>query len=693
MATRISSEFLINDVTNDVIASRPDIGIDAQGNFVVVWDQFDNGTLSTSDGVLVRRFDSTGDAEGDLITVDTSISLSRPTIGVADDGRFVVVWEDFGLNDISAQIYEADGDLDESTFAVEEDSSFFNFDPDVAINPNFGGFVVTWIQIDDDGDRSIVAQRFTSDGEDDGNLITVETIDNDDFVDGQRLSDPAIALDDSGDFVIVWEQNTQEDDDNGTDIFARRYDSSGVALGNTFLVNTQQENNQFDPDVATDASGDFTIVWDSDIVVQIGPDINGGIYARRYSDSGSPIGDQFAVATPDSSDGSASDPAIAIDASGDTLIVWSGFDSDNSEDSFDIFAQEYNSAGNAVGTALRVNDDEVEGIQDNPAVAITPDGNAVIVWQSDVLTSDGLFSGQNILGQRVSLSGSSVIDTDTSNGDSDSDSDSDDNTNNTGDNTVATRLGTNADETLTGTSEADQIEGRGGDDVIFGRLGDDEISGGRGRDRVRADGGNDTISGGDGGDEIRGNGGDDRLDGDSGRDLLIGGAGNDIVFGGTGRDTLRGGGGNDFLSGGNDDDLLIGGGGSDSLYGGRGEDTLRGGRGDTNFFDGDAGNDILVGRVGSLDTFAMIPGNGFDDVRNFTLGEDLLGFEAENFPTAFDDPGDPRIEYIPDSRGTIVQVNDQRVALIRDVNLTINIAFAAISTPLTEEQIAGSPPV
>lgn len=682
MATLISSEFFINDETNDVIASRPDVGVDAQGNFVVVWEQINFNTFA-NDGLLVRRFDNTGDPEGDAIVVDPVSSFADPAIAVAADGRFVVVWEDFSINnDISAQIYEADGDLDVSTFAVEDDNSFFNRDPDVAINASTGNFVVTWVQDDDDGDRNLVAQLFTNDGDTNGDVIIVETIDDNDVDDGQFLANPAVAMDNSGDFVIVWEQDTQEDDDNGTDIFAKRYSASGAVLDSTFLVNTQQEGSQIDPDVAVDSSGDFTIAWDSPFVSRIGTDIDEGIYARQYGDNGTPTGDQFAVVTFELGDGSVAEPAVAMDSSGDTLIVWQNFDADDSDDASDIFAQAYDAAGNPVGTAFRVNDDiDIEEDQLQPAVASSPSGDAVVVWESNIIST--VASDQNVLGQRVSLGNGSTT---TPPDDNDNDNDNSGDNNNTGGNTVpdVTLTGTNQDDFLEGSSENELIQGLAGNDNIFGKLGDDELEGDNGRDRIQGGGGSDTISGGNNADELFGNGGSDTIFGGSGRDSIFSGGGADISYGGDGRDTLLGNGGNDFLSGGSESDRLIGGGGSDSLFGGSGDDLLRGGGGETNFFDGGEGRDKMVGRRGSVDTFAIIPGNGLDEIRNFTFREDFLAFE--NIRTAFEST-----EYIRNRRGTLVKVNGERVAIIRGVDLSINVLFSEISVELTREQRLGIP--
>ena len=48
------------------------------------------------------------------------------------------------------------------------------------------------------------------------------------------------------------------------DIFLRRYDSAGAAIGGEFLVNTSTASFEFVPDVASGSDGGFTVTWESD---------------------------------------------------------------------------------------------------------------------------------------------------------------------------------------------------------------------------------------------------------------------------------------------------------------------------------------------------------------------------------------------------------------------------------------------
>src|SRR5689334_21844263 len=61
---------------------------------------------------------------------------------------------------------------------------------------------------------------------------------------------PRLAADADGDFVVVWESNTQDGSSNG--VYAQRYSSSGSPLGGEFSVNTYTTSAQSNPAVAMD---------------------------------------------------------------------------------------------------------------------------------------------------------------------------------------------------------------------------------------------------------------------------------------------------------------------------------------------------------------------------------------------------------------------------------------------------------
>ncbi len=129
---------------------------------------------------------------------------------------------------------------------------------------------------------------------------------------------------------------------------------------NDFKVNTFTANDQQHSQVAMDAAGDFAIAWES---FQDRPSVGSGlpdvpnsygIYAQRYARASqigvSPflgpngeVGTEFRLNS--TTDGDQRYPSVAMDATGDMIVVWSG---NGVGDSQGIFSQRYN---NLIDTA------------------------------------------------------------------------------------------------------------------------------------------------------------------------------------------------------------------------------------------------------------------------------------------------------------------------------------------------------
>jgi len=73
--------------------------------------------------------------------------------------------------------------------------------------------------------------------------------------------EPAVASDAAGNFVVVWISQ----DGSGGGVFGQRYASTGSALGTEFQVNTYTTGDQGYPvAVSADAAGNFVVVWNSE---------------------------------------------------------------------------------------------------------------------------------------------------------------------------------------------------------------------------------------------------------------------------------------------------------------------------------------------------------------------------------------------------------------------------------------------
>ncbi|MCU7859034.1 MAG: DUF4347 domain-containing protein, partial [Candidatus Thiodiazotropha sp. (ex Lucinoma kastoroae)] len=210
-----------------------------------------------------------------------------------------------------------------------------------------------------------------------------------------------VASDAAGNFVVVWA------DDNSGNVYGRLYDADGTAQGNEFRVNTYTTNTQFEAAVAMDDGGNFMVTWNS-----TNQDGSGyGVYAQRFDVAGTPQGSEFLVnQTTTNNQGGAS---VAADGSGNFIVTWSSYTTANN--SFDVYARQYNAAGNPLGGEFLVNT-TTSNHQQHSAVAADDSGNFVVVWES--YSQDG--SGWGTYAQRfdaagVAQGGEFIINTTTAN--------------------------------------------------------------------------------------------------------------------------------------------------------------------------------------------------------------------------------------------------------------------------------------
>lgn len=202
--------------------------------------------------------------------------------------------------------------------------------------------------------------------------------------------DPAVAMDGSGKFVVAWMSYGQDGSYRG--VFGQRFDASGNALGGEFPVNSYTTWDQWYPAVASDSSGNFVVVWNSNH--QDGSSY--GVFGQRFSSLGSPLGSEFRINS--YTTGEQFGPVVAADSTGDFLVVWYG--SGQNDPVRGVFGQAFDASGSPVGSEFRVNS-LTTGYQDSPAVGADAAGDFVVVWKSwseDFLTSD-------LLGRRFSSTG------------------------------------------------------------------------------------------------------------------------------------------------------------------------------------------------------------------------------------------------------------------------------------------------
>lgn len=140
-------------------------------------------------------------------------------------------------------------------------------------------------------------------------------------------------------FVVVWQSEGQDGSSDG--IYAQRFSPNGVRLGPEFLVNTVTFSAQRDPAVAMDAAGNFVVVWQSFV-----PDDAFSLWEIRgqlYRADGTPRGGEFAVNTHRPNE--QTNPAVACGPNGTFTVAWESFgQTDQLFNEWDIFAQSFAAA-------------------------------------------------------------------------------------------------------------------------------------------------------------------------------------------------------------------------------------------------------------------------------------------------------------------------------------------------------------
>jgi hypothetical protein len=304
------------------------------------------------------------------VNTTTSNSQTYQANDMADDGTFVVVWQSLSQDTSSYGIYgqrfNADGSKAGAEFLVNTYTFNSQHMPDVAMRPT-GEFIVTWQSSGQDGSSDgIYAQRYNADGTANGGEFQVNT-----YTSGAQR-EAHVAVDDDGDFAVTWRSAGQDGSAYG--IFAQRYDSSGVAQGSEFQVNTTTTNSQRGPDIAMDPDGNFVVTWHSN-----GQDGSGyGIYAQRYAADGSALGSEFQVNTYTA--GAQTSAAVSIADDGRFVIVWQSNGQDGS--GYGVYAQRYHADGTTAGSEFRVNT-YTASAQRDPKVAMFDDGRFVVGWHSN----------------------------------------------------------------------------------------------------------------------------------------------------------------------------------------------------------------------------------------------------------------------------------------------------------------------
>ena len=374
-------EFVVNTYTTQVQAT-PDVAVDADGDFVVVW-QSSRQDSAIGFGIFGQGFDGSGTARGGEFQINTYTTQNQAIAHVAseDDGDFVVVWtslfQDGSSNGVFGQRFDSAGAALGAEFQVNTTTASTQDNSRVAMDAD-GDFVVVWQSAFQDGSSGgVFGQRFDSSGAPAGGEFQVNT-----YTTGSQGT-PVVAMDRDGDFAVVWGGPQA-----GGDLFGQLFDSDGGRRGSEFQVNAYTTGFQGEPAVAMDADGNFVVTWTDEQIVLVPFSIEREIFGRRFDSHGAALGPEFRVNSSTVYGQSNSD--VAMEPGGQFVVVW---ESETEPAPFpfvgvffnDVVGQQYSSSGAPVGGEFVVNS-HTAYFQDEPAVSVDDVGNFVVTWTDSGFT-------------------------------------------------------------------------------------------------------------------------------------------------------------------------------------------------------------------------------------------------------------------------------------------------------------------
>jgi hypothetical protein len=349
----VGGEFLVPTTTFES-QYHPSVAFDTKGGFVVAWSTYQPDGFSYSYQIHSQRFTSSGAPLGPEFQVSTLTTNRQtyPKVAPGANGGYLVTWINGFVADARARFFSSTGEESPPELSLPLHN-------DLA-GDGSGGFVVVYGANDGSG-TGIFAQRLATPPQPIGPERKVDASTS--LVLGPL---PRVAEDSKGRFVVVW---TEVHGQYDSDVVARRFDARGNATGAPFRVNSTTDYHA-GPDVAAQPGDGFVVAWS----VFDNAYGTGNVLARRYDASGNPLSSEQRVNAGGGLNGGAS---VASSGTGGYVVAWVGPDGGSNG----IFARRFSSAGTPLGSDLAVNT-TTTGLQGAPSVASDGAGNFAVVWAS-----------------------------------------------------------------------------------------------------------------------------------------------------------------------------------------------------------------------------------------------------------------------------------------------------------------------
>jgi hypothetical protein len=335
----------------------PDIAYAANDQAMAVWLQRD----AAVDNVWARRYDATTGTWGTAVLIETDDTgdAYHPKVAFDASGNGMMVWYQFdGLNtSIWASRFTNATQIWSAATLIETSSAGNAVAPQVAFDAS-GNALAVWDQSDGTRDN-IWANRYNGSTGLWGTAALIENIAT------GNAGDPQPAFDGAGNAFVVWQQS----DGTRNNIWANRYNATTGLWGTPGLLESDNTGPANFPQIAMDSSGFAWAVW------QQSDGTRTNIWANRYN----AFAGTWGVATLlENETGTAFAPQLAMNASGNTMVVWS----QNLIPSIDTVARHFDASTGTWGAPQTIETDDA-GDASVPQVAMDPSGRAVAVWRQN----------------------------------------------------------------------------------------------------------------------------------------------------------------------------------------------------------------------------------------------------------------------------------------------------------------------
>lgn len=371
--------------------STPTAAFHRSGPFVGVWE-------STLRGVVARFFHrnrtpvandvilEANDPIGPLPFRDSITVHKHPVLAMTEGRSFLLVWVEEEQNvsidiffesrivtarTLFGQVFNLGGQPVGNRFRIGEVDAGLEAGPDLAVDDN-GDVTVVWTRFQD-GEEGLFGRRFSGAG----NALTPEfRVDEGDG--STEASHPRVASLDDGTSLVVWEACCDGGGEHGErGIFGRFFGDLGIAISDSFQINTTTEGNQRVP-VAVGEGGRFVVAWQGPTgEVENGRDVF-RVYGRRLDVEGGLSGDERILS---SGLGRAhSSPALAVGIEDDVILTWMAWVDDFR---VGVFGTRLTLEGEQIEPtteAFRISQNPIGG-QFRLGLSATPLGRFLVVWE------------------------------------------------------------------------------------------------------------------------------------------------------------------------------------------------------------------------------------------------------------------------------------------------------------------------